>query len=76
MSKVKIVVTVDRNNTGKVADRLRAAGVTVTNEMDHIGILSALADEHSLLQVENVPGVLNVEPDRAFQIAPPSRAIQ
>ena len=76
MGNVRVLLTVNRDATADVANRLRAAGVQVTNEMSSIGVVSAVADEQAVANLRSVPGVLDVEHDQSLRIAPPESPVQ
>lgn len=76
MSRKELVFTVKREDAAATAQRLRAAGVSVSNELFNIGVINGTADETEVEQLRAIPGVLDVETSRDFQIAPPDSPLQ
>jgi hypothetical protein len=52
---------------GELADRLRAAGFHVTQQLDAIGVIVGRADEADLARVRSVRGVVAVEEERKVE---------
>jgi hypothetical protein len=74
MPDIQLQVTVDRahrNNLADVADRLRAAGMTVDQELASIGVLTGSADAAKVKALGEVEGVIDVEPQATYQLPPP-----
>lgn len=74
MPDIQLQVTVDRahrNNLAEVADRLRAAGMKVDQELASIGVLTGSADEAKVKALREVEGVVNVEPQETYQLPAP-----
>ncbi len=75
----RITVTVDDDHLARadeVADRLRAAGMTVEQVLGTVGIITGSVSTASPASLEAVPGVASVEPETSFRIAPPDSDIQ
>ena len=70
-----IVVTVS-GNIERVAERLRAAGMSVGQVLGEVGIITGSVDAGRRKSLAAVPGVLSVEIERNFQIPPPDAEIQ
>jgi hypothetical protein len=74
MPDIQLQVTVDRthrNNLADVADRLRAAGMKVDQELASIGVLTGSADAAKVEALGEVEGVVSVEPQATYQLPPP-----
>jgi hypothetical protein len=66
----RVIITVDDEHLGqidKLASELRSAGVTVTNVMNTVGIISGEVSEEALEAVRAVSGVKAVEPERQMR---------
>ena len=75
----KITVTIADDHlaqTDEVADRLRAAGVTVDQVLGTVGIITGSVAASERPSIESIPGVAAVEEETSFQIAPPDADIQ
>ncbi len=70
-----IVVTVS-GNIERVAERLRAAGMSVGQVLGEVGIITGSVDTGRRESLAAVPGVLSVDVERNFQIPPPDAEIQ
>ena len=55
---------------------LRAAGLTVTQELPGIGVVSGEIAEDRVAVLGGVDGVGSVEPERSFQLPPPDSPVQ
>ena len=75
----KITVTVDDDHLTQVhdvAERLRAAGMTVDQVLGSVGMITGSVDPSKRPSVAAVPGVASVEEETTFQIAPPDAEVQ
>jgi hypothetical protein len=70
-----IIVTVT-GEAEPVAERLRAAGMTVERVLGAVGIITGSVDTERRATLAAVPGVVAVEPDRPVRLAPPDAEIQ
>ena len=59
-----------------VADRLRAAGMSVDRTLESGGIVIGSAPESRIADLEGVEGVAAVEQARGYQLPPPDSPIQ
>jgi hypothetical protein len=59
-----------------VVERLRRAGLLVDDVLDAVGVITGRVAADDLDALESVPGVVQVERDRAFQLPPPDAEIQ
>jgi hypothetical protein len=67
--EVQLQATFDRahrNNLAEVADRLRAAGMKVDQELASIGVLVGPADAAKVRALAEVEGVADVEPQETY----------
>ncbi len=55
---------------GELADRLRAAGLHVTRQLDATGVVVGSADEAVLPTLQAVNGVAAIEEERTYQLPP------
>lgn len=76
MAEKDLIFTVKREDTAGTAERLRSAGVSVSDELHNIGIISGSADDAELDNLRKIPGVLGIGPSRSIQIKPPDSPIQ
>lgn len=70
-----IIVTVS-GDAAPVAERLRAAGMTVERVLGAGGIVTGSIDAERRAALAAVPGVVAVELDRPVGLAPPDAEIQ
>lgn len=54
-----------------VVDALRQAGLSVTEVLVSVGVVTGTVDSDRMPSLSAVPGVLAVEPDRTIQLPPP-----
>ena len=59
-----------------VVDALRAAGLRVGEVLDSAGIVTGTVDGAALASLSAVPGVLDVERSRVYQVPPPESPVQ
>lgn len=59
-----------------VVDALRAAGLRVGEVLDSSGIVTGTVDGEALASLSAVPGVLDVERSRVYQVPPPESPVQ
>jgi hypothetical protein len=59
-----------------VADRLRAAGMSVNHTLEGGGVVTGSAPESRIADLERVEGVAAVEQARTYQLPPPDSPIQ
>jgi len=73
----KVTVTLsDGPDAAAVAERLRAAGMTVDQVLGAVGIITGSVAAGRRASLEQLPGVAAVEAEHSFQIAPPDAEIQ
>ena len=75
----RILITVDEGHLvdiDAVAEGLRAAGMTVEQVLDAVGIVTGAVDSERRAALAAVPGVVAVELDRRVQLAPPDAEVQ
>jgi hypothetical protein len=75
----RITVTIADDHLGRateVADQLRAAGMTVEQVLGTVGIITGSVEAGQRASLQAVPGVVAVEEETTFQIAPPDAEIQ
>jgi hypothetical protein len=77
MARIKLLVSVDRTKDAhRIAAELRTAGLEVTSEHPRLGVIAGAADEGMLRRLRHVRGVLSVERELDFYLAPPTSPIQ
>jgi hypothetical protein len=59
-----------------VVDALRAAGLRVGEVLDSAGIVTGTVDGEALASLSAVPGVLDVERSRVYEVPPPESPVQ
>lgn len=65
-----------RADMSTVVEGLRQAGLTVTEVLDAVGVVTGSADSEVIPSLSAVPGVLHVEPERTIRLPPPDSPIQ
>ena len=78
-SLVSVVVSVDDDHLDdieKVVTDLRRAGLRVDNVLDAVGMVTGTVTGGAVEALESVPGVAEVELQRAQRVAPPEAEIQ
>lgn len=76
---IEVVVTVDDaylDRVAEVAERLRAAGMEVSDTLASIGAITGSVDDSHVQELAGVEGVEHVERARQYRIAPPESDIQ
>ena len=77
--QLEVLVSVEPEEPAEIsniADQLAAAGLNVQNVHDAISVITGVCDESSVRSLSQVPGVLDVERQRTFRIAPPDSDVQ
>jgi hypothetical protein len=72
----KVIVSIaddSLDRIGEVVSRLRAAGLDVQDVHDVIGTITGWARDDALGSLKDVPGVVDIEFDRGFQLPPDDR---
>lgn len=59
-----------------VVEALRGAGLTVTDVLEGIGVVSGTVDRAGLTALSTVPGVAEVERQNEIQLPPPDAPVQ
>lgn len=76
---VQVSVVVDDVHAGalsRVAERLRASGMTVDAVLDEVGIITGSVGPQNLAAVQEVEGVASVTADHPVSLPPPDSDIQ
>ena len=79
MSAMNIKVRVDDQHTRRmteVAEGLKAAGMSINQQLDALGMIMGSYESSQLDALRQVPGVANVSAQKDYQIAPPNAGIQ
>lgn len=77
--QVRLSLVVDDEYMDQFADivaRCRAAGMTVEQGLEAIGVVTGFIDAEKADLLQNVKGISSVEQERRYQIAPPDSEIQ
>lgn len=77
--QAEIVVSVDAehgSNVARVAEGLRAAGMSVAQTLEEVGVVTGSAPESRLPDLQRVEGVAAVERSTGFQLPSPDSPIQ
>lgn len=75
----RVVVSVDADEpdvVSDIADRLSQAGLDVDYVLDELATITGTCDADTVDSLQSVPGVLEVETERTYQLAPPDRDVQ
>jgi hypothetical protein len=75
----QVVISVADDQVGdmsSVVEGLQAAGLTVTEVLDSVGVVTGTVDAAALSALSTVPGVVEVEQSRVFEAPPPDSAVQ
>jgi hypothetical protein len=73
---LRVIVAVDPDRFDAVVAGLTQAGLAVEAEWPVTGTLAGTVTESLLPAVRAVDGVVSVEPEQTFRIAPPGSAVQ
>ncbi|HBE31723.1 MAG TPA: ketohydroxyglutarate aldolase, partial [Cyanobacteria bacterium UBA11368] len=60
----------------EVVQNLQSVGLKVEQLMEGLGIITGSCDQTKVEEISQVEGVSHVEPDRQYQLAPPTADIQ
>ncbi|HEV7807449.1 MAG TPA: hypothetical protein VGO80_16640 [Solirubrobacteraceae bacterium] len=71
-----IVVSVDPERASDVAERLREAGMQVTEVLPATGVVTGCAEPSQLTALEQIDGVVAVERTRRVDLPPPDSPVQ
>lgn len=74
--RVAVTVTVSGVRLDDAVENLRAAGLVVEDVLPMLGVVTGTALQDRLAAVEAVPGVVDVERQRTFQVPPPDSDVQ
>lgn len=75
----EVTVTVADSHAGdvdEVAERLRRAGMEVTQVLAAVGVVTGAVPTSRIAAIAALPGVAAVEPQGSVQIAPPDADVQ
>jgi predicted RNA-binding protein associated with RNAse of E/G family len=73
---VAVVVTVSDGRLQQATADLRDAGMDVDDIMDALGMVTGTVAEDAIPALEAVPGVIEVERQRTYQVPAPESDIQ
>jgi len=59
-----------------VLDALRTAGLRVHEVLDSAGVVTGTVDGAALASLSTVPGVVDVELSRVYEVPPPDSSVQ
>lgn len=76
MSKTLINVLVDLDQFEEAAEGVEGAGVEIVQRNPDVGTISGRVDSNRVAAIERVRGVIAVEGEREFSIAPPDSDLQ
>ena len=79
MADEQVVISVadDRvDDLREVVDALRAAGLRVHEVLDSVGVVTGTVDGAALGALSTVPGVIDVERSRLYELPPPDSPVQ
>lgn len=75
----KVIVSVDADEPWVLSDiaaQLTEVGLEVDDVLEAISIITGTIDEEAVSSLETVPGVLDVETQRDYQLPPPPSDVQ
>jgi hypothetical protein len=73
---VRVVLSVDPDRFGGVVSAARAAGLTVTEELPAVSVVTGEIGRDLLGSLTDLDGVEAVEEERTFQLPPPESPLQ
>ncbi len=76
---VNVIVTIGeeyKDNLVPVTEELTKCGMSISQVMSNIGVVAGSIANENIHIVKQIQGVMQVEEDRAYQIAPPDSVIQ
>lgn len=79
MADEQVVISVaddQVDDMSSVVSALQEAGLTVTEVLDSVGVVTGTVDGEALSSLSTVPGVVEVEQSRVFEVPPPDSAVQ
>ncbi len=79
MADEQVVISVaddQVDDMSSVVSALQEAGLTVTAVLDSVGVVTGTVDGEALSSLSTVPGVVEVEQSRVFEVPPPDSAVQ
>ena len=79
MADEQVVISVaddQVDDMSTVVDALRAVGLRVSEVLDSAGIVTGTVDGAALASLSTVPGVVDVERSRVYQVPPPDSPVQ
>jgi hypothetical protein len=79
VSQEQVIVSVaddQADDITTVVDALRGAGLTVTEVLDTVGVVTGTVSRDDLPSLLTVPGVADVERSRTYQVPPPDSPTQ
>lgn len=74
--RVTVTVTVSGVGLDEAVEDLRAAGLVVEEVLPMLGVVTGTAPQNRLAALKAVAGVVDVEPQRTFQVPPPESDVQ
>lgn len=75
----EVLISVDTDEpavVSDIADRLSAAGLDVSAVHDAISVITGTVAEDAIAELQQVPGVLDIERQRLFRLPPPGSDVQ
>ncbi|MFO7689277.1 MAG: hypothetical protein R6W83_01770 [Cryobacterium sp.] len=77
MIGVSVVVDdVHAHDLARVAEALRAHGMTVSSLLEEIGMITGFVPSDGVTLLQTIDGVLSVTADHGVQLAPPDSEVQ
>ena len=79
MSDVRLLVSVEDEYLDRMfslVENLQNKGMKVEQVMEKLGIIVGYCSLQQIEKISKIPGILNVERDREYQLAPPDSKIQ
>lgn len=79
MADEQVVISVaddQVDDMSTVVEALQVAGLTVTEVLDSVGVVTGTVEREALSSLSTVPGVVEVERSRVFELPPPDSPVQ
>ncbi len=79
MADEQVVISVaddQVDDMSSVVEALRTAGLAVTEVLESVGVVTGTVDRAALSALSAVPGVVEVEQSKVFEVPPPDSPVQ
>lgn len=79
MADEQVVISVaddQVDDMSTVVEALQVAGLTVSEVLDSVGVVTGTVEKEALSSLSTVPGVVEVERSRLYELPPPDSPVQ